>query len=81
MHDLLRRPEEEQDDGDEHELLLIRLHRAERRELLCDLLLAARHFIHLRRHELQEDEVEDDAHDDGERCGRDEPVEPADRRT
>ena len=80
MDDLLRRPEEEQHDGDDEQFLLIGLHRAERRELLRDLLTSARDLLHLRRHELQEDEIEQSAHDDGERRGRDEPVEPADGR-
>ena len=77
----LRRPEEQQDAREDHELLFVAAHGAERLELVRDLFLAALNLVHFRRHHLQQDEIQQRAHDDGERRGSDEPVEPADRRS
>ena len=79
MQRLFRDPEEEQADGDDHELFLRRLHGAERSPLGADGLVAARDFLRLRWQHLETDKIKEDRHDDGIRCGGNEPFRPGNR--
>ena len=71
-------PEKEQDKRNAEKLLFSQGDRAHFLQHLINRFLPAGHFFHFRRHDMDQEEIENDRHDGGIGSGCDEPFQPAD---